>query len=96
MTIVTQTDELVNYDFVKKITLVSGTVEDEATGDSLTVYVMLAFDVLSEVSEDEYEKCSIQLGAFNSENECRNAFEQLIGSISAKDNVFVVPQPEAA
>lgn len=94
MTIVTQTEDLVNYDTVKKISLASGTVKDKATGEDITVYVILAFDVLSEIDANEYEDAAIQLGAYHSESKCRDVFDQLIGCISTNANLFIIPQPD--
>ena len=92
MTIVTQTEEVINYNAVAKISLISGTVTDENTGVETTVYVIVASDVLPDVSDDDFENVSVQLGVFDSENECRLAFNQLLESIGKNEPIFYVPQ----
>lgn len=92
MTIVTQTEEVINYNAVAKISLISGTVTDENTGAETTVYVIIASDVLPDVSDDDFENVSIQLGVFDSEDECRLAFNQLLESIGKNEPIFYVPQ----
>lgn len=92
MTIVTQTEEVINYNAVAKISLISGTVTDKNTEAETTVYVIVATDVLPDVSDDDFENVSVQLGVFDSEDECRLAFNQLLESIGKNEPIFYVPQ----
>lgn len=101
MTIVTQTNDLINYQSISKISIVTGTVageyaeiqSKEGSKEEIPVFVVFAFDVIGSLVEDEYEDNGVSLGVYNSYDECQHALNQLIGSIGADDRFFVMPQP---
>ena len=43
-------------------------------------------------NDDDFENVSVQLGVFDSEDECRLAFNQLLESIGKNEPIFYVPQ----
>ncbi len=93
MTIITQTEDLINYDAIKKICLVVGTIDDEQDNSQTQVYAVLAFDINSDIADEEDGDNSIQLGIYRSEIECRNVINEFISCLQAKESVFIMPQP---
>ena len=96
MTIVTQENELVNYSAIKRIAMFTGNVEDEETGiqsEEMLVYTIMAFDLNSETGEEVIDG-AMQLGVFETEDECSTALQMLIASIEKGANVFRMPTPQ--
>ena len=97
MTIVTQENDLINFDAIKCISAYAAHLGDE-DGREVEVYTLLAFDFNTSVSlsdelDDENENAAISLGVFLSEEECNNVISKLISEINTGAKVFIVPQP---
>lgn len=90
MVIITQDRDVINFNSLKRITPFEGTI------DELTVYAVLGFDTLGtddEKVDDVDGVGSVQLGIYNTEDECVDVFEKLIAAIRADNKVFVMPDP---
>ena len=95
MTIVTQENDLINFDAIKCISAYAAHIGDE-DGREVEVYTLLAFDFNTNVSSDDElvdENAAISLGVFLSEEECNDVISKLISEISTGAKVFIVPQP---
>lgn len=97
MTIVTQENDLINFDAIKCISAYAAHIGDE-NGREVEVYTLLAFDFNTSVSSDDEldednENAAISLGVFLSEEECNNVISELISEINTGAKVFIVPQP---
>ena len=96
MTIVTQENDLINFNAIKFISTYAahvGTADDE-----VEVYVLFAFDLnadfpISNEADEELQSRALQLGVFTSEDECNNVISSLLSAIKADLKVFVIPQP---
>lgn len=95
MTIVTQENELINYNAIKRIAIFTANVEDETSSqdEDMIVYTIVAFDLNSDTG-DEVVDGAIQLGVFDTENECLTALQMLISSIEKGVNIFQMPTPQ--
>ncbi len=95
MTIVTQENDLINFDAIKCISAYAAHIGDE-DGREVEVYTLLAFDFNTNVSSDDElvdENAAISLGVFLSEEECNDVISKLISEINTGAKVFIVPQP---
>lgn len=95
MTIITQDEELINYNAIKRITSFAGEIEDE--GETVNAYGILAFDMFSETTNTVDVASTdgvMQLGIYNNEAECQSAMNLLIASIERNALVFRMPQPK--
>lgn len=85
MTIFTQTEEIVNFDNLTKITMLEGTFGD------VPVYAILAYPIGVPADEEDPDKL-IQLGVFTDENNCHDAYQKLMQLLKrGVDTVFEVP-----
>ena len=90
MVIFSQDRDIINFNSLKRITPFEGTI------DGISVYAVLGFDSLGTDDEniDSVDGVgSIQLGIYNTEDECVDAFEKLVAAIRADNKVFVMPEP---
>ncbi len=109
MTIITQDNELVNYDAVKLISTYAAEINiddniDEieiiTSGEEKTrdIYVLLAFDSHTEIPPDGTDEMigngSIQLGVFSTADACESVIRLLAEEIAAGKNIFTIPQDE--
>ena len=97
MTIVTQENDLINYDAIKLVSIYTGTFSDDGEEEK-EVYTLLAFDNNCEVGSDldEAVESAIQLGAFTDLQKCNEVLKGLIGSIVDGKPLFRVPQPDGS
>ena len=70
-TIITQTEEIINYDNIMKITM----AEADVNGHEL--YVLVAYPVGVNVNEDDTDQL-LQLGVFDDENKAVRVYDELI------------------
>lgn len=85
MTIATQTEELVNYQNVLAITQAEGTVDDDNGG------IRNAYAVIATLVNGE----DMQLGVYDTDVDCGNAYENLKKWLKAGVNsMFEMPIPE--
>lgn len=87
MTIITQDEELINYNSIKRIAAFIGDVE----GKDEKVYAVLAFDTNSSI-DDEITDGVMQLGIYNNEYECNSVMQMLIEQLEKNAPVFRMPQ----
>lgn len=90
MVIITQDRDFINFNSLKRITPFEGTI------DGLSVYAILGFDTLGtdDSKVDDVDGVgSVQLGIYNTENECADVFDKLVAAIRADNKVFVMPEP---
>lgn len=84
-TIITQTEEIINFDNVVKITTA------EASIDDTVLYVLLAYPVGVKVTEDDSDQL-IQLGVYDDENKAVKVYEELIKFLEkGVSSVFRIP-----
>lgn len=97
MTIVTQENDLINYDAIKLVSIYTGTFSDDGEEEK-EVYTLLAFDFNCEVGPDPDDAVdsAIQLGAFTDMQKCNEVLNGLISSIVEGKNLFRVPQPDGS
>ena len=104
MTIITQEEDLVNYDSIKRISsfAVSVSESEESDTDGQEVYVLLAFENNSSVTtEDVIESMNaidtidgvIHLGVYGYVDELDTVVSNLIDALKRNEQVFVMPQP---
>lgn len=101
MTIITQEDDLINYDSIKRITSFVAEVQDEETNESTDLCVVIAFDNNSKVTDEDIASSSdldvidgvINLGVYNNHEECDSAISSLISALKSNESVFKMPQP---
>lgn len=96
MTIVTQENELINYDCIKKIVVFEGEFENESEyGEgAVKAYAIMAFDINSSFDDELGETDgATQLGVYGSESECEQTIEKLLIAIRQENPVFTMPQP---
>lgn len=88
MTILTQNLELVNFDRVSYITVWAGLVEDTEA------WTVIALDALPPFNDQagEYSP-SIQLGIYDTEEDCFEIINSLKAAIAAGKNIFEMPEP---
>lgn len=86
MTIITQEKEFINFDMLKRIAAFEGEIE------SKVYYAILGFDTLTSYDNDN-ETDTVQLGIYNSEDECLAVYERLAAAIRADHRVFTMPEP---
>ena len=85
ITIITQTEEVVNYDNILKISMI------EAMYGDVNVYAVVAVPNGTAVNEDDPEKL-VQLGIYTSENKCREVYGELLHQFRrGVDTVFDMP-----
>ncbi len=98
MTIVTQENDLINYDAIKIVSLYTGTYTDDRTEEEKNIYTLLAFDYNCEVGADldEAVDSAIQLGAFSDFKICNEVLNNLIASIVDGKPLFRIPQPDGS
>ncbi len=97
MTIVTQENDLINYDAIKLVSIYTGTYSDDEVEEK-EVYTLLAFDLNCEIGADidDAVDSAIQLGAFTDLQKCNDVLKGLISSIVDGKPVFRVPQPDGS
>lgn len=84
-TIITQTEEIINYDNIFKIT----SAEAEVEGSML--YVLLAYPIGVSATEDDTDKL-IQLGVWDEETKLIRVYDDLIKFLTkGVESVFRVP-----
>lgn len=84
-TIITQTEEIINYDNIFKIT----SAEAEVAGSML--YVILAYPVGVSATEDDTDKL-IQLGVFDDEAKLTSVYDDLIKFLTkGVESAFRIP-----
>lgn len=96
MTIITQENDLINYDHIKRISIFEGEYDDKEAGEKREVYSIVAFDLNSDVStaadEVDFED-TIHLGVFETSEEATEVLEELKKSIASGLHIFCIPQP---
>lgn len=86
MTIITQTEEIVNYNSLLKIYIAEGTYGDN------DVYAIVGLPATEIDSFENEADALIQLGIYDSEDKCHSVFEQLKKWLaSGVQPVFSVP-----
>lgn len=86
MTILTQDNMLVNYDYISRVFINTGTIKDDTNGREFQAYEISAIDF---VGNDE-----IRLGLYFSEDAMKNAWNQLTKWLSEKNDyhqLFTMP-----
>ena len=98
MTIVTQENDLINYDAIKLVSIYTGTFTDDDENEEKEIYTLLAFDNNCEVGSDldEVVESAIQLGVFDNPQKCNEVLNGLIGSIVDGKPLFRIPQPDGS
>lgn len=94
MTIITQENELINYSAaIKKIAVYAADIDDD-NGTKTEVYTILAFDLNSDINDDaDVIDGAVQLGVYNTEEECSQVLIDLCSSIQYSKAIFRMPQP---
>lgn len=86
MTIITQTEEIVNYNNLLKITIAEGTYGDNE------VYAIVGLPAIDADKVENEEDVLIQIGIYDTEDKCHKVFEQLKKWLaSGVQPVFNVP-----
>ncbi len=86
MTIITQTEEIVNYSNLLKIYMAEGTYGDA------DVFAIVALPIMQNIIAAADDDNVIQLGIYDSEDKCRTVYEQLKKWLtSGVQPVFDVP-----
>lgn len=86
MIIITQEKEFINLDMLKRIAAFEGEI------DSKVYYAIMGFDTLTSYDDDN-ETGTVQLGIYNSENECMDVYEKMSAAIRADHRIFTMPDP---
>ena len=87
MVIITQIQEIINFSQLKRISPYVGQVDD------LDVFAIIGFDKLSN-DDDLDSDGAVQLGIYDTENECSDVYDKLTAAIRAGNKVFVMPESE--
>jgi len=98
MTIITQEEDFVNYNAIKRIS--SFTVDiSESEDEEKNVYILLAFENNSSVTTDDIEENAnaidgvIHLGVYGYRDELNSVIASLTEALKHNEPVFVMPQP---
>lgn len=87
MTIITQENDIVNYNGLSHISTYTGAVENTEC------FAVLAFSTNSKI-EDEITDGAIQLGLYNSDDECKKVLNDLVNAILTEQKIFRMPIPD--
>lgn len=88
MIILTQNGEIVNFDNITTITSFSGQIEDEQ------VFCLLALSPdINDISDDDIINKAIQLGVYDTIEECENASQEIIKCIAENARICQMPDP---
>lgn len=83
--IITQSEEIINYDNILKILIMEGTYGD------VTAYAIIAVPTGVSVDEENSDKL-VQLAVYDSEEKCKNVFNDLIKWLkNGVQPVFEIP-----
>lgn len=95
MTIITQDNELINYSAaIKKIAVYAAEMTTLDKNET-EVYTILAFDINSDINDDaDVTDGAVQLGVYNTEEECSQVLIDLCSSIQYSKAIFRMPQPK--